>query len=87
MGLEGEYIDEWKPVKFRRPAAINEWWYLGEWKGKKMHGRGSLYNTVHEYLVTGSFNHDCLFKERCRKIFKNGSYYIGQVDDKLDPQG
>lgn len=52
-----------------------------------MHGRGSLYNTVHEYLISGSFNHDCLFKERCRKIFKNGSYYIGQVNDKLDPQG
>ena len=87
IGLKGEFDDKWKTVKFKKPAAIREWWYHGEWKDKKMHGKGSLYNTVHEYLISGNLNHDSLYKNRCRKIFKNGSYYIGELNENLDPQG
>lgn len=52
-----------------------------------MHGKGSVYNQVHEYLITGVFNYNQLFKSQCRKIFKNGSYYIGPLNDNLDPEG
>ena len=52
-----------------------------------MHGKGSLYNKAKQFLVTGIFNYGILFKSNCRKILEDGSYYVGPLDEKLNPHG
>lgn len=74
-------------MKFKKPCSLNEWWYLGEWDGKKMHGKGSLYNQMNEFLVTGVFKDNELVLSKCRKILKSGAYYIGSLNESLDPEG
>lgn len=52
-----------------------------------MNGNGNIYNQQSDYLIKGMFVQGVLSKNKCIKIFSNGSYYIGSLNHSLDPDG
>ena len=63
------------------------WWYVGEWKNGLMHGQGTAYNESEGYLLSGLFIHGKISGNNCRKIMKNGSYYIGSLNEYFEAEG